>query len=67
MFYSQPLCNACRDSTHSAKMFAKHDVVDILSKKSNTQRHCEVHNEPFIMYNVDDKVYSGVDLIIKLI
>lgn len=52
---SQPLCQKCRDFTHSAKMFAKHEIVDILSKRLNKQRMCSLHNEPFIMFNAEDK------------
>eukprot|EP00116_Pleurobrachia_bachei_P005354 sb/3465616/ len=36
-------------------MFARHDVVDIVSKRLNNQRLCTIHNEPFIMYNAEDK------------
>ena len=37
-------------------MFAKHEIVDILSKRLNKQRLCLLHEEPFIMYNAEDKV-----------
>lgn len=35
----QPLCEACREDTHKAKMFAKHDIV-VLSKRTK-----EIHRE----------------------
>ena len=37
-------------------MFAKHEIVDVLSKRLNKQRLCSLHNEPFIMFNAEDKV-----------
>ena len=64
---SQPLCVKCRDETHSAKMFSKHDIVDILSKRLNKQRFCSLHDEPFIMYNAEDKVtVTGYTMYLQL-
>ena len=36
---NQPLCEACREETHRAKMFARHDIV-VLSKRTK-----EIHRE----------------------
>ncbi|KAJ8320853.1 hypothetical protein KUTeg_002440 [Tegillarca granosa] len=36
---SQPLCSTCRDDTHKAKMFARHEIV-VLSKRTK-----EIHRE----------------------
>ena len=36
---NQPLCEACREETHRAKMFTRHDIV-VLSKRTK-----EIHRE----------------------
>ena len=36
----QPLCVACREETHRARMFARHEVVLLTKKAKDIQKEC---------------------------
>eukprot|EP00800_Vazella_pourtalesii_P002790 TRINITY_DN1274_c0_g1_i7.p1 TRINITY_DN1274_c0_g1~~TRINITY_DN1274_c0_g1_i7.p1 ORF type:complete len:423 (+),score=107.65 TRINITY_DN1274_c0_g1_i7:223-1491(+) len=47
----QALCNECRRLIHSAKMFAKHDVVPVEKRTQKQKKTCDKHGEEYIMYS----------------
>eukprot|EP00058_Branchiostoma_floridae_P026019 XP_002611509.1 hypothetical protein BRAFLDRAFT_117193 [Branchiostoma floridae] len=51
---SQPLCTQCKETTHSAKMFSKHDVVQLnnVRRLKETVKKCVQHGEPYIMFSL---------------
>ncbi|XP_041377186.1 RING finger protein 207-like [Gigantopelta aegis] len=53
---SQPLCLTCRDETHSAKMFAAHDVVLLSKRTKDIHKQCSLHGEPYIMFSAEKKI-----------
>lgn len=41
---SQPLCGACRESTHRARMFSHHEIVSLAKRsKAKHRKCCECH------------------------
>uniref|UniRef100_A0A673XLK9 RING finger protein 207 n=1 Tax=Salmo trutta TaxID=8032 RepID=A0A673XLK9_SALTR len=52
---SQPLCGACRDSTHKAKMFSHHEIVFLAKRTKVCHRMCSLHDEPYIMFSTEKK------------
>ena len=36
----QPLCVSCREETHRARMFARHEVVLLTKKAKDIQKEC---------------------------
>ncbi|KAK3591037.1 hypothetical protein CHS0354_026051 [Potamilus streckersoni] len=53
---SQPLCLACREDTHKAKMFSKHEITSLAKRKREVQCNCKVHGEPYILFSTEKKV-----------
>ncbi|KAG8434241.1 hypothetical protein GDO86_012568 [Hymenochirus boettgeri] len=59
MFYcntcNQPLCIKCRDETHKAKMFSRHEIVSMAKRAKDIHKKCPLHEEPFIMFSTEKK------------
>ncbi|XP_048417201.1 RING finger protein 207 isoform X1 [Stegostoma tigrinum] len=59
MFYcntcNQPLCSSCRDDTHRAKMFARHEIVTLAKRTKALHKKCPLHEEPYIMFSTEKK------------
>ncbi|XP_037107649.1 RING finger protein 207-like isoform X1 [Syngnathus acus] len=59
MFYcntcNQPLCCACRELTHKARMFAHHDIVTLSKRSKAKHRKCVLHEEPYILFSTENK------------
>ncbi|XP_048639678.1 RING finger protein 207 isoform X3 [Marmota marmota marmota] len=54
----QPLCARCRDETHRARMFARHDIVALGQRSRDVIQKCSkraLHAEPYIMFSTDKK------------
>nr|XP_060480986.1 RING finger protein 207 isoform X3 [Panthera onca] len=51
----QPLCARCRDETHRARMFARHDIVALGQRSRDVLQKCTLHAEPYIMFSTDKK------------
>ncbi|KAM6216887.1 RING finger protein 207 [Rhynchocyon petersi] len=51
----QPLCARCRDDTHRARMFARHDIVALGQRSRDVLPKCPLHAEPYIMFSTDKK------------
>ncbi|XP_062962483.1 RING finger protein 207 [Cynocephalus volans] len=51
----QPLCARCRDETHRARMFARHDIVALGQRSRDVLQKCPLHAEPYIMFSTDKK------------
>ncbi|XP_060075853.1 RING finger protein 207-like [Ylistrum balloti] len=52
---SQPLCERCREETHRAKMFTRHDIVLLSKRTKEIHRECFLHHEPFILFSTEKK------------
>ncbi|XP_062449637.1 RING finger protein 207 isoform X2 [Rhea pennata] len=52
---SQPLCAPCREETHRARMFARHDVVALAKRTKDVHKKCPLHEEPYIMFSTEKK------------
>ncbi|XP_043531915.1 RING finger protein 207 isoform X2 [Chiloscyllium plagiosum] len=59
MFYcntcNQPLCSTCREDTHRAKMFARHEIVTLAKRTKALHKKCSLHEEPYIMFSTEKK------------
>lgn len=53
---SQPLCLSCREETHRARMFARHEIVLLTKKAKDIQKECKLHKEPFILFSTEKKI-----------
>ncbi|XP_054577606.1 RING finger protein 207 [Eptesicus fuscus] len=51
----QPLCARCREETHRARMFARHDIVALGQRSRDVLQKCALHAEPYIMFSTDKK------------
>ncbi|KAM8916705.1 RING finger protein 207 isoform 2-T4 [Spinachia spinachia] len=51
---SQPLCSACRESTHRARMFSHHEIVSLAKCSKAKHRKCSLHQEPYILFSVEN-------------
>ncbi|XP_045714734.1 RING finger protein 207 isoform X3 [Phyllostomus hastatus] len=51
----QPLCARCREETHRARMFARHDIVALGQRSRDVLQKCPLHAEPYIMFSTDKK------------
>nr|XP_051712059.1 RING finger protein 207 isoform X2 [Oryctolagus cuniculus] len=51
----QPLCARCRDETHRARMFARHDIVALGQRSRDVLQKCPLHAEPYLMFSTDKK------------
>ncbi|XP_061582944.1 RING finger protein 207 isoform X3 [Cololabis saira] len=52
---SQPLCAACRELTHKARMFSHHDIVSLAKRTKAKHRKCSLHEEPYILFSTENK------------
>uniref|UniRef100_A0A7E4V9N8 RING finger protein 207 n=1 Tax=Panagrellus redivivus TaxID=6233 RepID=A0A7E4V9N8_PANRE len=52
----QPLCVECTSSTHQARIFANHHIVDLEEcGRDRGKTLCSEHNEPFILFCLDQR------------
>ncbi|KAM6174152.1 LOW QUALITY PROTEIN: RING finger protein 207 [Erethizon dorsatum] len=51
----QPLCARCRDDTHRARVFARHDIVALGQRSRDVTQKCTLHAEPYITFSTDTK------------
>uniref|UniRef100_A0A3P9KQL5 RING finger protein 207 n=1 Tax=Oryzias latipes TaxID=8090 RepID=A0A3P9KQL5_ORYLA len=50
---SQPLCAACRETTHKARMFSHHEIVLLAKRTKAKHRKCSLHDEPYILFSTE--------------
>ncbi|KAM6947254.1 RING finger protein 207 isoform 1-T2 [Lycodopsis pacificus] len=50
---SQPLCSACRELTHKARMFSHHEIVSLAKRSRAKHRKCSLHKEPYILFSTE--------------
>ncbi|KFP09971.1 RING finger protein 207, partial [Egretta garzetta] len=51
----QPLCAPCREETHRAKMFTRHEIVSLSKRTKDIHKKCPLHEEPYIMFSTEKK------------
>nr|XP_055044697.1 RING finger protein 207 isoform X2 [Misgurnus anguillicaudatus] len=51
----QPLCRDCRETTHKAKMFSRHEIVSLAKRTKEVHKKCALHEELFIMFSTEKK------------
>ncbi|XP_027745114.1 RING finger protein 207 isoform X1 [Empidonax traillii] len=51
----QPLCTPCREETHHARMFARHEIVSLSKRTKDIHKKCPLHEEPYIMFSTEKK------------
>uniref|UniRef100_A0A4W6EHM8 RING finger protein 207 n=1 Tax=Lates calcarifer TaxID=8187 RepID=A0A4W6EHM8_LATCA len=51
---SQPLCGACRELTHKARMFSHHEIVSLAKRNKAKHRKCSLHEEPYILFSTEN-------------
>ncbi|RXM91495.1 RING finger protein 207 [Acipenser ruthenus] len=51
----QPLCGACREDTHKAKMFSRHEIVSLAKRTKEIHKKCSLHEELYIMFSTEKK------------
>uniref|UniRef100_A0A671U880 RING finger protein 207 n=1 Tax=Sparus aurata TaxID=8175 RepID=A0A671U880_SPAAU len=49
---SQPLCAACRELTHKARMFSHHEIVSLAKRASVS---AALHEEPYILFSTENQ------------
>uniref|UniRef100_A0ABD2WH70 B box-type domain-containing protein n=1 Tax=Trichogramma kaykai TaxID=54128 RepID=A0ABD2WH70_9HYME len=52
----QALCTNCKDKTHQAKMFSRHQILVMDKRLRDNQKRCLAHGEVYIMFNQSDQV-----------
>lgn len=52
---NQPLCVKCREETHKAKMFSRHEIVTLAKRAKDIHKKCPLHEEPYIMFSTEKK------------
>ncbi|XP_041130507.1 RING finger protein 207-like isoform X1 [Polyodon spathula] len=52
---NQPLCGACREDTHKAKMFSRHEIVSLAKRTKEIHKKCPLHEELYIMFSTEKK------------
>ncbi|XP_069466388.1 RING finger protein 207 isoform X2 [Ambystoma mexicanum] len=52
---NQPLCTKCREETHKAKMFSRHEIVSLTKRTKDIHKKCSLHEEPYIMFSTEKK------------
>ncbi|KAM3621264.1 uncharacterized protein V6R79_008608 [Siganus canaliculatus] len=52
---SQPLCSACKELTHKARMFSHHEIVSLAKRTKAKHRKCSLHEEPYILFSTENK------------
>ncbi|NXU91602.1 RN207 protein, partial [Xiphorhynchus elegans] len=51
----QPLCAPCREETHRARMFSRHEIVSLSKRTKDIHKKCPLHEEPYIMFSTEKK------------
>ncbi|KAL2104170.1 hypothetical protein ACEWY4_001038 [Coilia grayii] len=51
----QPLCGDCKESTHKAKMFSRHEIVSLAKRTKEAHKKCALHEEFYIMFSTEKK------------
>lgn len=51
----QPLCRDCRETTHKAKMFSRHEIVSLAKRTKEAHKKCALHEEFYIMFSTEKK------------
>ncbi|XP_068014246.1 RING finger protein 207 isoform X3 [Melanerpes formicivorus] len=51
----QPLCAPCREDTHRARMFSRHEIVSLSKRTKDIHKKCPLHEEPYIMFSTEKK------------
>uniref|UniRef100_A0A8D0B4N2 RING finger protein 207 n=1 Tax=Salvator merianae TaxID=96440 RepID=A0A8D0B4N2_SALMN len=52
---NQPLCTKCREETHKAKMFSRHEIVSLSKRTKDVHKKCHLHGELYIMFSTEKK------------
>ncbi|XP_053499895.1 RING finger protein 207 isoform X1 [Ictalurus furcatus] len=52
---NQPLCGNCREATHKAKMFSRHEIVSLAKRTKEAHKKCALHEELYIMFSTEKK------------
>ncbi|KAF4078127.1 hypothetical protein AMELA_G00195870 [Ameiurus melas] len=52
---NQPLCGNCREATHKAKMFSRHEIVSLAKRTKEAHKKCGLHEELYIMFSTEKK------------
>ncbi|XP_077168189.1 RING finger protein 207 isoform X2 [Paroedura picta] len=52
---NQPLCAKCREETHKAKMFSRHEIVSLTKRTKDIHKKCALHEELYIMFSTEKK------------
>ncbi|XP_028432610.1 RING finger protein 207 [Perca flavescens] len=52
---SQPLCSACKELTHKARMFSHHEIVSLAKRTRAKHRKCSLHEEPHILFSTENQ------------
>uniref|UniRef100_A0A8B9JXS8 RING finger protein 207 n=1 Tax=Astyanax mexicanus TaxID=7994 RepID=A0A8B9JXS8_ASTMX len=52
---NQPLCGDCREATHAAKMFSRHEIVPLAKRTKEAHKKCALHEELYIMFSTEKK------------
>ncbi|KAI5095720.1 RING finger protein 207 [Silurus meridionalis] len=52
---NQPLCGDCREATHKAKMFSRHEIVSLAKRTKEAHKKCALHEELYIMFSTEKK------------
>ncbi|XP_040015281.1 RING finger protein 207 isoform X2 [Xiphias gladius] len=52
---TQPLCGACRELTHKARMFSHHEIVSLAKRTKAKHRKCSLHEEPYILFSTENQ------------
>ncbi|KAJ8370952.1 hypothetical protein SKAU_G00109800 [Synaphobranchus kaupii] len=52
---SQPLCADCREATHKARMFSRHEIVSLAKRTKEAHKKCSLHEEFYIMFSTEKK------------
>ncbi|XP_048375227.1 RING finger protein 207 [Sphaerodactylus townsendi] len=52
---NQPLCAKCREDTHKAKMFSRHEIVSLTKRIKDIHKKCPLHEELYIMFSTEKK------------
>uniref|UniRef100_A0A914XYY5 RING finger protein 207 n=1 Tax=Panagrolaimus superbus TaxID=310955 RepID=A0A914XYY5_9BILA len=58
----QPLCVNCKTSTHQAKIFSTHQIIDLEEcGRARGRTICGEHNEPYILFCSDQRILMCVE------
>ncbi|KAJ7306522.1 hypothetical protein JRQ81_009881 [Phrynocephalus forsythii] len=52
---NQPLCTKCREETHKARMFSRHEIVSLTKRNKAVHKKCPLHEELYIMFSTEKK------------